>query len=197
MSAKSAQKRLIDAVRITPITSRDEATAIAAATAQLVTAQKKAAVVRDERIEELEMEFNLQIEEYGKEIERNTKRLASWATRHRDEEFGAKKTIYLAGHKLSFREGTGKVEFTPGTKEEEVLNIILANEDDSVIERFTNIKTTLNKQAVISAWKNSETLQAFLKTCGIAVVKEEKFSFEPDHDAVPEAASVPVGKSAA
>lgn len=197
MSAKTATKRLINAVRIAPITHRDEATAIAAATAELYTAQKKAAVVRDERVAALEMEFNLAIEEYQNEIERNTKRLASWAVRNRESEFGTKKTIYLAGHKLSFREGTGKVEFSPGTKEEEALNIILSQEDDSVIERFTNIKTTLNKNAVLTAWKNSDTLREFLTTCGITVTKEEKFSFEPDHDAVPENGSIKVGEATA
>ncbi len=193
----TATKRLMDAVRIPPIKDRDEATAIAAATATLTLAQQKAAILRDERIEALKMDFDLQIEEFAREIDKNTKRLSNWAVKNRSAEFGDKKTLYLAGHKLCFREGTGKVEFNAGVKEEEALNTILGSDDDAIIGRFTTIKTSLNKNAAISAWRASETLRDFLTTCGITVVKEEKFSFEPDTDSLPEAATIVVGKSAA
>lgn len=195
-ATKSATRRVIDAVRIVPIRDRDEATGIAAATARLETERHKIAVIRDERIEALELEFNLQIEEFGREIEKNTKRLSAWAVANRAAEFGEKKTIYLAGHKLSFREGSGKIEFAPGVKEEDALNTILTSEDDAIIDRFTTIKTSLNKQAALSAWRGSETLRKFLTTCGISMVKEEKFSFEPDRDAVPDIEPVAVGKVA-
>jgi phage host-nuclease inhibitor protein Gam len=188
---------LIAKVRIEPIRDRDEATAIAAGTARLILEQEKSALIRDERLEALKAEFNLQIEEFGREIEKNTKRLSQWALANREREFGDKKSITLAGHKLAFREGTGKVEFATGTKEAEALDAILAAEDDAVIERFVAIKTSLDKNAVLAAWRASETLREFLGNCGVRVVKEEKFSFEPDRDALAEAAPVVTGKEAA
>lgn len=190
-------KRLLKKVRLAPITDREEATAIAAATASLILEQEKAALIRDERIEALKMEFNLQIEEFGREVEKNTKRLGDWAVRNRKSEFGDKQTIRLAGHKLAFREGTGKVEFTPGTKEKEALDLILAAEDEAIVDRFVNVKPTLNKNAVLTAWRSSETLREFLQACGVEVVKTESFSFEPDRDAVAEAGAITVGKATA
>ena len=193
MSAKS----LLSKLRLTPIKNRDEATAIAAGTAGLILAKDKAALIRDERIESLKLEFNIEIEELDREIEKNTKRLSSWALTHRKTEFGDRQSITLAGHKLAFREGTGKVEFTTGTKEADALDHILAAEDESVIDRFISLKTSLNKNAVLSAWRSSQALLDFLGNCGIGVTKEEKFSFEPDRDAVPESAPLVVGKTEA
>jgi phage host-nuclease inhibitor protein Gam len=190
-------KSLLKKIRIEPIRDRDEATAIAAGTANLILAQERAALLRDERIEALKMEFNVEIEELGREVERNTKRLSAWAVANRKAEFGDKQTITLAGHKLAFREGTGKVEFVAGTKEAEALDTILAQEDEALAERFVAIKTSLNKNAVLSAWRGSQTMRDFLATAGITVVKEERFTFEPDRDAIAEASPVLVGKGEA
>jgi phage host-nuclease inhibitor protein Gam len=190
-------KSLLKKIRIEPIRDRDEATAIAAGTANLILAQERAALLRDERIEALKMEFNVEIEELGREVERNTKRLSAWAVANRKAEFGDKQTLTLAGHKLAFREGTGKVEFVAGTKEAEALDIILAQEDEALAERFVGIKTSLNKNAVLSAWRSSQTMRDFLATAGITVVKEERFTFEPDRDAIAEASPVLVGKGEA
>ncbi len=190
-------KKMLGKLRIEPLRDRDEATAIAAATAELMAAQERAALTRDERISALSMEFNLQVEEYGREIERNVKRLSAWAVANRAAEFGDRKTIALAGHKLAFREGTGKVEFAPGTKEAEAVDAILAQEEEALAERYVTVKTSLNKNAVIAAWRASQMMRDFLATCGIVVVKEEKLSFEPDRDAVEEAAPVAVGKEVA
>ena len=56
-------KSLLKKIRIEPIRDRDDATAIAAGTANLILAQERAALLRDERIEALKMEFNVEIEE--------------------------------------------------------------------------------------------------------------------------------------
>lgn len=190
-------KTILQKLRLVPITTRDEATAIAAGTAQLILAQERAALLRDEKLESLKLEFNIQIEEYGREIEKNTKRLSSWAILHRVAEFGERQSIALGGHKLAFREGSGKVEFETGMKEAEALDNLLSAKDESTIERFINIKATLSKSAVLAAWRTSATLREVLTSCGILVVKDEKFSFEPDRDSVPETSSIPTGKSAA
>lgn len=190
-------KKLLQKLRIAPIADRDEATAIAIATAQLKLEQDRVALIRDQKLEDLKTDFDLQIEEYARAITMNTKRLANWAVTHREAEFADKQTIYLGGHKLSFREGTGKVAFAEETKEEDVLDLLLACEDESVAERFVTIKTSLSKQAVITAWRNSATLRELLESTGIRVVKEEKFSFEPDRDAVPAVAPVATGEAVA
>ena len=190
-------KALLKKIRIEPIKSRDEATAIAAGTAALMLQQEKAAIIRDERMAALKLEFAIEIEALGRQAEANIKRLSAWAQANRKAEFGDKQSILLAGHKLAFREGTGKVEFAAGTKEAEALDVILAAEDESLAERFVTIKTSLNKNAVLSAWRSSETLREFFGTAGISVVKEERFAFEPDRDAVADAAPVVVGKAVA
>jgi phage host-nuclease inhibitor protein Gam len=190
-------KSLLSKLRLPAIKDRDEATGIAAGTAGLILARDKAALIRDERIEALKMEFALEIEEFDRKIDQNTKRLSAWAVANRKVEFGDKQSITLAGHKLSFRAGTGKVEFQPGVKEAEALDRILAQDDEATIERFVTIKTSLNKNAVISAWKQSATLRELLESCGIAVMKGESFTFEPDRDAVPDAAPVNLGQTAA
>jgi len=188
-------KSLLKKLRIDPIRDRDEATAIAAGTAALILQKDKAALIRDERIEALKMEFAVEIEELDRRVDANTKRLSAWAVANRKAEFGDRQTITLAGHKLAFREGTGKVEFMAGVKEAEALETILAAEDESLAERFVAIKASLNKNAVLSAWRGSQTLRDFLGSAGIAVVKEERFTFEPDRDAVADAAPVVVGKA--
>ena len=190
-------KTILQKLRLTPIASRDEATAIAAATANLILAQERAALLRDERLEALKLEFNLEIEEFGRAIEKNTKRLSHWSLTNRNAEFGDRQSIVLAGHKLAFREGSGKVEFESGIKEAEALDNLLAVKDESTIERFVNIKATLSKSAVLAAWRTSQTLREVLASCGILVVKDEKFSFEPDRDSLPETTSITTGKSAA
>jgi phage host-nuclease inhibitor protein Gam len=190
-------KSILSKLRLTPITSRDEATAIAAATAQLTLVQERAALQLAERLESVKLEYNLQIEEYGREIEKNTKRLGSWALLNRATEFGTRQSITLAGHKLSFREGTGKVEFAPSIKESDALDNLLSLKDESTIERFISIKASLSKTAVLTAWRTSESLKSILTSCGITVTKDEKFSFEPDRDALPEATSITTNKSAA
>lgn len=187
-------KKLLSKIRLEPIRDRDEATAIAIATAGLTLQQEKAALIRDEKIEALKAEFNLTIEEIGREIEKNTKRLSAWALANRKAEFGDRQSILLGGHKLAFREGSGKVEFAPGVKEAEALDALLGHEDEAIIERFVAVKTSLDKNAVLSAWRSSTTLRDLLTGCGIAVVKVEKFSFEPDRDAVAEVAPVVTGK---
>lgn len=193
MSAKA----LLSKFRLPAIKDRTEATGIAAGTASLILARDKAALIRDERIEELKMESAVEIEELNREIEKNSKRLTAWAVANRKAEFGEKQSITLAGHKLAFRQGTGKVEFQPGVKEAEALDRILAQEDEAVIERFVAMKTSLDKNAVISAWKQSETLRELLQSCGIEVVKGETFTFEPDRDAVSDFESIITGKSPA
>ncbi len=190
-------KKLLQKLRIIPIASRDEATGIAIATAQLKLEQDRVALIRDQKLEELKMEFDLQIEELGRAITLNTKRLAGWAVTNRQAEFGEKQSITLGGHKLAFREGTGKVTYEGETKEEDVLDLLLACEDESVAERFVTIKTSLSKTAVLAAWRNSTPLRELLASTGIRVLKEEKFSFEPDRDAVPDAAPVATGKAVA
>lgn len=190
-------KKLLDAVRIQPLADRDEATAIAAATAQLHLARDKAALTRDERIEALKMEFELEIEELSREIGKNEKRLADWAVKNRKAEFGERKSITLAGHKLVFREGTGTVEYVPGVKAGDALDSILAAEDETMAERFVRVKPTLDKNAVLAAWRSSGTLREFLEGVGITVVKRESFTFEPDRDATAESSPVEVGKGAA
>jgi phage host-nuclease inhibitor protein Gam len=190
-------KKLLDLVRLDPPKTREEATALAVETARLDLEREKANLLLAEKIEALKLEFNLHIESLTNEVDRNGKRLAAWAKAHREEEFGSKKSITLGGHRLIFRMGSGKVEFAPGKKADDALNALLSHEDESIAERFVRVKSELNKDAVQAAWNGNSVLRGELEAAGILVVKEESFSFEPDRDAVPDTASVAVGKEVA
>lgn len=190
-------KKILGLVRLEPVASRDEATALAIKLATLMNEQDKATVTCNERVEAIKQEFALHIEALAGEIDRGTKRLAQWAKANRTAEFGDKQGITLAGHRLAFRMGNGKVEFKPGIKEEDALNAILSHADETLTERFVTVKTALNKNAVISAWKSAETIRIELDAAGITVVKEESFSFDPDKDSLAQADRVSVGKEVA
>jgi len=185
-------KSLLSKLRLPAIKDRDEATGIAAATAALILERDRAILTRDERLEALKMEFSIHIEELDREIEQKTKRLAQWATANRKNEFGEKQSITLAGHKLFFRAGKGKVAFEPGIKAAEALDSLLACDDEKTIERFVSIKPTLNKNAILAAFRSSDTAREFLESLGIRVVKGEAFGFEPDRDVPAEQPTVPV-----
>lgn len=186
----SAKTKLLKALKGHTIATREEATALAAATAALIIERDKIQAERNEAVENTSLAFAVQLDEYNAKIKANEKALITWAIRNRSEVFAHSKTIGLAGHKLAMREGTGKLATIDDVTEEEVVEALINSEDESLAERFVVIKAVLDKNSILTALRAGGDLAKTLQDLGLKIVKEEKCKFEPDLDAPPPSASV-------
>jgi phage host-nuclease inhibitor protein Gam len=182
-----AKTKLIKALKGPAIQTRDEATAIAAATASLIIERDKLQAARNEAVEEVSLGFAVQLDELNSRIKSNEKALITWAIKNRDVVFANSKTIGLAGHKLALREGTGKLGTTEETTEEEIIDAIINDDDESLAERFITVKPALDKNSILTVLRAGGDLAKKLQALGLRLVKEEKCKFEPDLDAPPAA----------
>lgn len=183
----SAKSKLIKALKGPSIQSRDEATAIAAATAALIIERDKIQATRNEAVESVSLGYAVQLDELNTKIKANEKALITWAIKNREVVFANSKTIGLAGHKLALREGTGKLGTTEETTEDEVIDAIINDDDESLAERFITVKPALDKNAILTVLRAGGDLAKKLEALGLKLVKEEKCKFEPDLDAPPAA----------
>jgi phage host-nuclease inhibitor protein Gam len=181
----SAKTKLIKALKGPAISTRDEATAIAAATAALIIERDKIQAIRNEKVEETSLGYAVQLDELNSKIKTNEKALIAWAIKNREVVFANSKTIGLAGHKLALREGTGKVGTTEEVTEEEVIDALINSDDESLAERFITVKPALDKNAILTVLRAGGETARILEGFGLKLVKEEKCKFEPDLDAAP------------
>lgn len=179
--------KLLKALKGPAIATRDEATAVAAATAALIVERDKIQAERNEAVETTSLGFAVALDEINGKIKANERALLAWAIKHRKEQFGESKTLGLAGHKLAFREGTGKVGTKDETSEEDVIDALLEHEDESLAKRFITVKPALDKNAILSVLRTGGDLAKTLEALGLKLVKEEKCQFQPDLDAAPAA----------
>lgn len=183
------KSKLLKALKGPSITTRDEATAFAAATAALIIERDKLQAARNEAVESTSLAFAVQLDELNAKIKVNEKALITWAIKNREVVFANSKTIGLAGHKLALREGTGKLGTTEDVTEEEVIDSIINSDDESLAERFITIKPALDKNAILTVLRAGGALAKVLEGFGLKLVKEEKCKFEPDLDAAPPSSS--------
>jgi phage host-nuclease inhibitor protein Gam len=181
----SAKSKLIKALKGPAITTHEDATALAAATAALIIERDKIQAARNEAVESVSLNYAVQLDEYNAKIKANEKALITWAIKNRDVVFANSKTVGLAGHKLAMREGTGKLGTNEDITEEEVIDAIINDDDESLAERFITIKPALDKNAILTVLRNGGDLAKKLEGLGLKLVKEEKCKFEPDLDAAP------------
>jgi hypothetical protein len=186
----TTKSKLAAIIRPPSITTRDEATALAAATVALMIERDAIQAQRNALVEEASLAFAVELDEFNAKISRNEKALLKWAISNRLVEFGDSKTIGLAGHKLAFREGTGKVGFAADVTEDDVITHILA--DDTLVERYLAIKPALDKNAILTALRAGGEAAAQLELIGLRLVKEEKVKFEPDLDQAPTTQAIAV-----
>jgi len=185
----SSKQKLLKALKGPSIANRDEATAIAAATAALIIERDKIQAERNEAVESVSLGYAVQLDELNSKIKTNEKALIAWAIKNRLTVFATAKTIGLAGHKLALREGTGKLGTIEDVSEEDVIDAIINNDDESLAERFITVKPALDKNAILTVLRAGGAMAKTLEALGLKLVKEEKCKFEPDLDAAP-AASV-------
>lgn len=179
------KKKLLKALKGPVISSREEATAVAAATAALIIDRDIVMACRNEAVETTSLKFAVGLDDMNNKIKANEKALISWAIRNREVYFADKKTIALAGHKLAFRESGGKVGTTEDASEEDVIDAILEHVDETLAARFITVKPALDKNAILSVLRAGGSLARTLEGFGVKLVKEEKCKFEPDLDAAP------------
>lgn len=181
--------KLLKALKGPSIANRDEATAIAAATAALIIERDKIQATRNETVESASLPFAVTLDELNAKIRINEKALIAWAIKNREVVFAHGKTIGLAGHKIALREGTGKLGTTEDVSEEDVIDAMINSDDDSLAERFITVKPVLDKNAILTVLRAGGEMARTLHDLGLRLVKEEKCKFEPDLDAAPPAVS--------
>lgn len=179
------KKKLLKALTRPALTSLDDAIKTAAGTAALIIERDKILAEKNNTVENAGLPFSVQIDEMNSRIAANERALIAWAIKNRKAYFADSKTLGLAGHKLAFREGTGKVATTEDSSEEDAIDSIINAEDETLLARFITVKPALNKNAVIAALRAGGETGAFLKSIGLILSKEEKCKFEPDLDIAP------------
>ena len=184
---KTTKARLLKALYVPAIMTLDEATKIAAATAALIIERDKLQAERNEAVEEASLQYAVALDEFDRQIKGNEKALLAWAKKNRAAVFGDAKSLGLAGHKVAFREGTGKVGTKEGITEEDVIDALIGAEDDSLAERFISVKPALDKNAILTVLRAGGPLAELLGDLGLILVKEEKCEFKPDLDSTPPA----------
>lgn len=83
----SAKSKLIKALKGPAINSREDATALAAATAALIIERDKIQAARNEAVESVSLNYAVQLDEYNAKIKANEKALITWAIKNRDVVF--------------------------------------------------------------------------------------------------------------
>lgn len=178
---KTSKARSLGRLRGEPIRDRDELAAVAITTAQATIDRDRMVLERDEAIAAIQEDYNLRIEEAEEAIGREVGRMKAWATRHR-EDFGEAKTMTVAGHELVWRKSPGAVAYLPGWKQSDTLEAILNHDDDKVAEGFTKVSASLDKNAILRAWRESQEKRELLASLGIEVVEPEEFKFVPNRE---------------
>ena len=179
----STKAALAKSTRIQIPATREDATALAAATAALIIERDRILAEKNDAQENVALPYAVQLDALDTRIDRNEKTLVAWAVANRDSEFNGRKSITLAGHKLVFREGTGKTAVTGEKCEDDVIDAIIAAGDDSLVERFLTVKTALDKNAILQVLRAGGPVADFFRSAGLDIVKVETCKFEPDLDA--------------
>ena len=182
----SAKSKLLKLASASAITTREELTAIVITTADTILSRDKLVLERDAALKEIEERFNLELEILDESIEKNQKRIHTWAVSNRKEYFGGNRTFQVAGHILEFRQSPGKVETTKGTTQNDVINALLG-EDDDIQEKYLAVKATLDKHAILKAFdteKGNPDDKDKLEKLGLTVTAPDLFTFKPNQSTV-------------
>ena len=182
----SAKSKLLKIAAASAITTREELTAIVITTADTILTRDKLTLERDAAIKEIEERFNLELEILDESIDKNQKRIHTWAVSNRKEYFGTSRTFAVAGHTLEFRQSPGKVETTKGTTQNDVINALLG-EDDEIQEKYLSVKAALDKHAILKAFdpdKGSPEDRTKLENLGLTITAPDLFTFKPNQSTV-------------
>jgi phage host-nuclease inhibitor protein Gam len=168
----------IDPESLVPPQTREALIELSVATSRFTIERDAAQLKLDRRVLDLEEAYSPPIEAMTAEIDRGVELMRLWALEHRTEEFGERQSLDVAGSKLAFRKGSGKV--VADVDEATAVNQLLALPSTFAKERgaLLSMTWTLNKQAALAMAKTQEG-EAFLMKMGLRVVVEEEFKFIP------------------
>lgn len=190
MTTKSSKAALLKTLKGPVISDRQKAIETAALTAALIIERDKLQADRNEAVEETNLPYAVALDEINARIKTHERSLLTWARKFRETIFGKAKTILLAGHKLAFRDSTGKLGTAEGYTEADLIEAIINHEDDALAERFITIKPTLDKNSILPVLRAGGELAKRLTEMGAVLVREEKLTFEPDLDSAPAAETI-------
>lgn len=172
------QQNRTDIIRLEPPSGMTEVSALCHETTRLTITRDKAQLTLEGLLEELQSKFGPELEVMGAQIEGHVHRLHVWAVGNRKEAFSGRQSIQVAGCKLEFRKGTGKVKTE--VDEETAVNLVLGlppNYSEQK-QKLVRVKYELDKGAVIEMAQTPEGA-AFLQRFGLSVAVVEDFKFTP------------------
>lgn len=143
---------------------------------------------REKAVEAVSKKFGGRITQLEKKLKGLCATLKTWALSHRPE-FGGKQSLIVDGHTLKFREGTGKLVNPAGLKDDDMVERIVASDDEELVAATLSVKLTPDKNAIKALLDEGGALGERLAELGYEIRKEEAFSFEAgrvDSDAVGE-----------
>lgn len=178
--SKPTNKSLRKRTRIQPIRDREELSHVAVQAAAVIAERELLAARANDRLLALKAEFATELDALAERANEHVKRLAAYCRAHREQLFGDRQAVAVAGQTLRFRKSPGKVTTTSGQTQTEALEALLAYEDEAISERYTAVKASLDKDAILRAWKESDEARDLLRSLGLEVVTPEEFKFEPD-----------------
>lgn len=139
----------------------------------------KITLLIEERLRVIKEDLSTKAEALKKESEAEVKRIQKYAAAHREELFGDKQSVTIAGHALEFRRSPGRTSTLKGYTVQDVVDALLSIDDEALSEKMTSVKASLSKDDVLDYWETGEEAQDFLRSIGVEVVKDESFKFTP------------------
>lgn len=186
---KEKVKALFGLLKIHPIANRDELAELCKQTALQQLQRDTLQLQKDAATQALNDGYDGQLEAHQRVIDENVKRMEAWCKANREAEFGAKQSVFIHGHELSFRRSAEAVSFGDGLKADDIVEAIInLPEDDTAVamlkEALLRVKAELDKNAIKREMKVNTLARGLLTQLGVSLVTKETFQFAPSRESI-------------
>lgn len=186
---KDKVKALFGLLKGNPIANRDELAEVCKQTALEQLRRDTLQLQKDAEVQALNDRYDGQIDAHQRAIDENVKRIENWCKANRDAEFGAKQSLFIQGHELSFHRSAEAVGFAEGLKADDLVEAILGLSDDNEAHAFLKdallrVKADLDKNAIKREMKVNPAARGLLEDLGVRLVKKETFQFAPSRESI-------------
>jgi phage host-nuclease inhibitor protein Gam len=174
----ATNQKLLSMVKLEPPTTREELILLCQSATRMTIERDTEQLKLERRMLDLQEAHAPKIEKLDAEIEQSVKLIELWALAHREEEFGDRQGITVAGSALEFQKGTGKIvaDVDDKTALNQILSLPASYEEEQ--RALVRVSAALNKQAALAMAKTDEGA-AFLDKMGLRVAVEETFKWTP------------------
>ncbi|MEM9282101.1 MAG: host-nuclease inhibitor Gam family protein [Verrucomicrobiota bacterium] len=180
---KNLTKTLIKAVKVEPIKDDETLSGVCSEGAKATYELDRLTAEQEEKLNAVREEYEPRLAGLREGLKRCTGRLKAWALSNREARFSKRQSLIVAGHRLRFRVSPGKLETTDDLKESDVIDAILASDDEDLIEELITVKPSLNKTAAKRVLLDGDDeKRKRLLNLGLRLAKVENFEFAPAHE---------------